>query len=244
MTGMGRMTARAAVAAGALAVTALTGAAAEAAAGAAVPPASPAGVFTVTSTGSATGAGAGAWRLPRNFLLYEAQARKPVRYPEEEEWTISDRRRDLGLRPCGPGRPVDAGRVGTRTVTYSAPEFYKAEQVTVYRSERAARAAVADVLKRVGRCRDDTSDQVVFKGWTERVEAGDQAARVVIQSYDRGSGRPAIGGQRAVVVRKGRAVAIYVRAGEYGQVRRTDFSRQLKDARKMAAKVCSLPGVC
>ncbi|MGW0586788.1 hypothetical protein [Streptosporangium sp. NPDC002607] len=53
------------------------------------------------------------------------------------------------------------------------------------------------------------------------------------------------GGRRAVVVREGRALAIYIHGGEYhSEASDAQFAKQLRDARKMAAKVCSLPGVC
>ncbi|MET8051841.1 hypothetical protein ABZU75_30000 [Streptosporangium sp. NPDC005286] len=53
------------------------------------------------------------------------------------------------------------------------------------------------------------------------------------------------GGRRAVVVREGRALAIYIHGGEYhSEVSDAQFAKQLRDARKTAVKVCSLPGVC
>ncbi|GGK63093.1 hypothetical protein Ppa06_20470 [Planomonospora parontospora subsp. parontospora] len=237
MTGTGRTANRmAAVAAGALAAVVLAGG-------------GTAGAVAGTATGTATvekhaGAGETGWKLPRNFLLHEARARKPVAYPEEEKWTVSDRHERLSLTPCGVGRSEDRGRVSTRTVTYTAPELYRAEQVVIYRSERAARAAMTDLRRRAGRCEADEGDQVVARGRTEKIRAGDQAVRVIVQNYDREGGGSAIGGQRGVVVRKGRALVSYMYAGEYGEVRASDFRRQLRDARKMAVKVCSLPGVC
>ncbi|WP_449062153.1 hypothetical protein [Planomonospora algeriensis] len=223
----------AAVAAGALTAVVLAGGGATAGA-----------VTGAAAAGKHTGAGDRGWKLPRDFLLHEARARKPVRYPEEEKWTISDRHERLSLSPCGVGRSKDRGRVSTRTVTYTAPEFYQAEQVVIYRSERTARTAMADLRKRAGGCEADEGGQVVARGWTEKIETGDQAVRVIVQNYDRKDGGPAIGGRRGVIVRKGRALVSYMHAGEYSEVRASDFRRQLKDARKMAVKVCSLPGVC
>ncbi|MFC4059572.1 hypothetical protein ACFOWE_14810 [Planomonospora corallina] len=250
MAGTGRTTGRAAVAAGVLAAVVLAGGAAEAGTGTAgtgtagTGTAAGTGPGAATSAGTFTGTGETGRKLPRNFLLYEARARKPVRYPEEEKWTISDRHERLSLTPCGVGGSKDRSRVSTRTVIYTAPEFYQAEQVVIHRSERAARAAMADLRKRVGRCETDESGQVVTRGWTEKVRMGDQAVRVIVQNYARRDGGPAIGGQRGVVVREGRALVSYMYAGEYSEVRASDFRKQLKDARKMAVKVCSLPGVC
>ncbi|MFI6506300.1 hypothetical protein ACIBCT_01725 [Streptosporangium sp. NPDC050855] len=183
-------------------------------------------------------------KLPRNFLLHESQARKPVKHPGEEKWTISDRHERLNLSPCDVGRSTDRGRVSTRTVTYTALEVYQAEQVVIYRSERAARTALADLRRRIGGCEVDQGDQVIAKGRTKKIKVGDQAVRVIVQNYDRRDAGPAIGGQRGVIVRKGRALVSYTQAREYSGVHASDFRRQLKDARKMAVKVCSLPGVC
>ncbi|MGC5014399.1 hypothetical protein ACLQ2R_26850 [Streptosporangium sp. DT93] len=190
------------------------------------------------------GEGKAGGRLPSDFLLHETRARKPVKYPEEEKWTISDRHERLNLSPCDVGRSTDRGRVSTRTVTYLALEVHQAEQVVIYRSERAARTAMADLRRRVGGCEVDQGGQVVAKGRTEKIKLGDQAVRVIVQNYDRKNAGPAIGGQRGVIVRKGRALVSYTQAREYSGVHASDFRRQLKDARKMTVKVCSLPGVC
>lgn len=184
-------------------------------------------------------------RIPRNFLLHEPQARKPVRYPGEETWTISDRLgANLGINPCGLRRPVDRGRVAMRTVDYRAPEYHSGEQLVIYRSTAAARGALAGLLAQVERCARVKSENTVTRTWADPVRAGDRAVRITLQGYDAKGVRPVVGGQRAVVVREGRAVAIYVLAGEYGRVRASDFTKQLKDARKMAVKVCALRGVC
>lgn len=198
---------------------------------------------TVLADAGETGrAGAG---IPRNFLLHEPQARKPVRYPDEEKWTISDRRGgNLEINPCDLRRPADRDRTAMRTVTYRAPEHHSGEQLVIYSSTAAARRAMTGLLRQVGRCARIESEGTVTRAWAEPVRAGDRAVRITVQSYDATGVNPAIGGQRAVVVREGRAVAVYLLAGEYGRVRVSDFTRQLKDARRMAAKVCSLPGVC
>ncbi|MEU8382510.1 hypothetical protein [Streptosporangium sp. NPDC048865] len=198
-----------------------------------------------TALAEAGGTEGAAARIPKNFLLHEPQARRPVRHPGEEEWTISDRPGGhLGVNPCGLRRPADRDRAAMRTVDYRAPEHHSGEQLVIYRSTAAAHGAVAGLLGQVGRCARVTSEGTVTKTWAAPVRIGDHAVRITVQSYDAEGVSPAIGGQRAVVVRKGRAVAIYSLAGEYGRVRASDFTRQLKDAGRMAAKVCSLRGVC
>ncbi|MEU4533426.1 hypothetical protein AB0G15_01050 [Streptosporangium sp. NPDC023825] len=207
-----------------------------------------AGGIALAETGGPDGTGETgrtAAGIPRNFLLHEPQARKPVRYPGEEKWTISDRLgANLEVNPCGLRRPADRGRVAMRTVDYQAPEHHSGEQLVIYRSTAAARGALAGLLKQVERCARVKSEGTVTRTWAEPVRAGDRAVRITLQGYDAKGVHPVIGGQRAVVVREGRALAIYLLAGEYGKVRGSDFTRQLKDARKMAAKACSLRGVC
>ncbi|MEU4831936.1 hypothetical protein [Streptosporangium sp. NPDC023615] len=208
-------------------------------------PAGPTATATATATASLPGGTAAAVRIPRNFLLHEAKARGPVRYPEEERWTIRDGLRGaLEIELCGPRRPSDTGRTAMRTVVHEAPEHRSGEQLVIYRSAGAARRAMAGILAHVGRCARVPSEGVVVKSRADRVRAGDRAVRISVQSYDAKGVRPAIGGQRAVVVRRDRALVIYVLAGEYGRVRDSDFTRQLKDAGRMAAKVCSLRGLC
>ncbi|GAA3035367.1 hypothetical protein [Streptosporangium longisporum] len=201
-------------------------------------------VATAGLTGQDTG-DTGAVRIPRNFLLHEARARGPVRYPGEEKWTIRDGvRGPLEVELCGPRRPADTGRVAARAVVHEAPEHRSAEQLVIYRSAGSARRAMAGLLAHAGRCARVRTEGMVVKTRVDPVRAGDRAARISVQGYDAGGVRPAVGGQRTVVVRRDRALAIYTLAGEYGRVRGSDFTRPLKDAERMAARVCSLPGLC
>ncbi|GAA2910078.1 hypothetical protein GCM10010517_76550 [Streptosporangium fragile] len=219
MTGMGRTAMRLAVAGATLATTFAGGAA-------------------LAETGQATG------QIPKNFLLYESEARKPVNPSSGEKWTISNKLgATLAFNPCLLNRPSDSGRVSTRTIDYQFSEVHRAEQLVLYRSAGAARSAMADLLAQVNRCKTDRSGSLVFKASAQAVGIGDQAARLTIQAYDK-KGRPTVGGQRAVVVRKGSALAIYLHGAEYHSVKSDHFSEQLGDARRMAGKVCSLPGVC
>lgn len=187
---------------------------------------------TVASAGTAPA-------LPTGFLLHEKTAREPVKYPDEEKWTISESRTgNLAVNPCELKRPRDKGRVAMRTVGYTAPEHYSGEQVVIYRSRAAAKAAMASLRGQVERCVRGAQGPFVTRAHATEVSAGDQAFRYARQNYY--ESRPAIGGDRAVVVRKARAVAIYVTSGEYGRIRSSDYTKQLAEARKMAAKLCSL----
>jgi hypothetical protein len=198
--------------------------------------------------GGGTVASAGTARaIPANFLLHEKTAREPVKYPGEEEWTISESRtRTLLVNPCDLKPARDKGRrdkgrepVAMRTVGYTAPEHFSGEQVVVYRSSAAAKAAMASLRGQVKRCARDADGEFVTRAYATPVRIGDEAFRFASQNYH--GAKPAIGGERAVVVRKARAVAIYAVSGEYGRIRSSDYAKQLKEAEKMAAKLCSLP---
>ncbi|MBB2912250.1 hypothetical protein FHS43_003530 [Streptosporangium becharense] len=200
-----------------------------------------AGGTALAETGQAAG------QFPKDFLLYESEARKPVDDPTEEKWTISNKLgKNPGFSPCDLSKHMRGGQVSARTVGFNAPLFYRGEQLVVYRSESAARSAFAGLLKQARKCAKFTSHSVPFKTTTQPVKAGDQAVRVAIQGGDHPStGKPSLQGQRAVVMRKGRAVAVYLLSGDSAEkVYDRDFTEQLRDARKMAGKVCSLPGVC
>ncbi|MBB2912249.1 hypothetical protein FHS43_003529 [Streptosporangium becharense] len=196
------------------------------------------GGVALAETGQTSG------QIPRGFLLYEAEARKPVDPSLGEKWTISNKlSSNLAFNPCTLNSPSDGGRVSARTIEYSFSEVHRAEQLVLYRTAGAARSAMSGLLAQVNRCKVDKSGSLVFKASAQAVGIGDQAARLTIQAYDK-NGRPVVGGQRAVVVRKGRALALYLHGAEYHSVKSDHFSEQLVDARRMAGKVCSLPGVC
>jgi len=178
--------------------------------------------------------------IPTGFLLHEKTAREPVKYPDEEKWTISESRTlNLVVNPCRLKSPRDKGRVAMRTIGHTAPEHYSGEQVVIYRSRAAAKAAMASLRAQVVRCVHAAEGSFVTRAYATSVSVGDQAFRFARQNYY--ESKPAIGGDRAVVVRKARAVAIYTVSGEYGRIRATDYTRQLAGARTMAAKLCSLP---
>ncbi|GAA2910106.1 hypothetical protein GCM10010517_76590 [Streptosporangium fragile] len=199
-------------------------------------------------------------KLPTGFLLYEAEARKPVARPEEGKWTINE---DLGqvleFNPCNRREPFDvihstgSDRVSARTISYTAAKEHRSEQVVIYYHEAYSLYAYRALLDQLGECDRVTSGSLVVKTSSNAALMGDRAARVVTQAYNRKSGRIAAGGRRIVIAQEGAAIMIYTHAGEYTEVRDGDFSRQLKDAGTMATvaglpptpgKICSLPDVC
>lgn len=181
--------------------------------------------------------------IPRDFLLTEHQARKPQTPDEayEEGYKISDKlTKPLELNPCNRRRAADAGRVAARTITYwsSAPSG-SSEQLILYRNPRAAHAALIQLRTDVKRCArrgDPSSPQLQIRWRTTKVKVGDEAAGMGYTTRQDGSVIQTITG---VVARRGSALMIYTTTdGNY------EPGGLTKDVRKMAAKVCDLPGVC
>ncbi|MFC4122888.1 sensor domain-containing protein [Nonomuraea zeae] len=181
--------------------------------------------------------------IPKNFLLTERDARKPLSPDQAYEmgYRISDRLTvPLELNPCGHRRAVDGGRLAARTITLwtSAPSG-SSEQLIVYRSPRAARAALTRLRAEVKRCArkgDPSSPQLTIRWRTSPARIGDEALGMGYRSWQDGYENPAVTG---IVARKGSALMIYTTdEGAYNPGALT------KEARKMAAKVCTLPGVC
>ncbi|MDA0631849.1 hypothetical protein OUY22_00330 [Nonomuraea sp. MCN248] len=181
--------------------------------------------------------------IPKNFLFTEAAARERLdpHLAEEMGYTISDRLTEpLTVNPCLHRRAADRGRVAARTITHwsSAPSA-SSEQLVLYKSPRAARAALTRLRTEVKRCARKSSPsepRLVVRWRTSKVKAGDEAAGMGYRTWQDGHANETITG---VVARRGSALMIYTTSeGDYAPGRLT------KHARKMAAKVCALPGVC
>lgn len=181
--------------------------------------------------------------IPKNFLLMERDARKPLSPDEAAEvsYEISDRlTRPLELNPCWHRRAVDGGRLAARTITRgtSAPSG-SSEQLIVYKSSRAAHAALTRLRAEVKRCArkgDPSSPELSIRWRTSKAKAADEALGMGYQTRQGGQVNQTVTG---IVARKGSALMIYTTdEGAY------DPGGLTKEARKMAAKVCRLPGVC
>ncbi|MFC7103747.1 hypothetical protein ACFQQB_27005 [Nonomuraea rubra] len=181
--------------------------------------------------------------IPKNFLLSERAARKdlgPVQ-ADEQGYTISGKRTaPLELNPCLRERATDRDRLAARTITHwtSAPS-HSSEQLVLYKSPRAAHAALnglrADV-KRCARKSDPSAPRLKIQWRTSKARAGDEAVGMGYETRQGGSVNQTITG---LVARRGGALMIYTTSeGFY------DPGRLTKNARKMAVKVCTLPGVC
>ncbi|GGS72253.1 hypothetical protein ACFFV7_19335 [Nonomuraea spiralis] len=172
--------------------------------------------------------------VPGNFLLYEKAAAKKDPNPEHS-WNVSGKKTaQLVVDPCQKARLGLAGRTAARTIVYTAvPDYSKSEQVILYSSPEAAAKAVGELRTAVRTC-----GTAGYRYSQAKVALGDEAVLVTGQAYDHG--KPAVGGERAVVARRANALILYTVAGEWGKPAKADFSRQRKDAGTMLAKICEL----
>lgn len=181
--------------------------------------------------------------IPQNFLLTEHDARRHLdpHQADEQGYKISDKLTEpLELNPCGHRRAVDRDRVTARTITHwtSAPSG-SSEQLVIYKTPRAAHSALTRLRADVKRCarKGDPSEPRLKIQWrTSKAKAGDEAIGMGYQTWQDGSVNQTITG---IAARRGSALMIYTT--DEGM---HEPGRLTKDARKMAAKVCKLPGVC
>ncbi|MEU3163295.1 hypothetical protein [Streptosporangium sp. NPDC006930] len=190
---------------------------------------------TVTTPATAEAAA-----IPRGFLLYEKDAAKKDNDPETN-WTVGNSAKArLAVNPCDRGTLAATGRVAARTVTFTGvPDFMKVEQVILYGSRASAASAIAQVRAALVKCAARTNSGASYRYASSRLTGlGDEALRISGQVY---YGRKAgVGGDRSVLVRKGNAVLVYLWAGEYYKPAKGDWSVQLRDARRMTAKICDI----
>ncbi|MET8984474.1 hypothetical protein ABZW49_03390 [Nonomuraea wenchangensis] len=195
-------------------------------------------VLAGTSTAHAT-----ATRIPRNFLLTEPEAAKGPVVEGEEWWEVSDSlSRQLEFNPCrSKGKPRD-GRVAMRTITYStsAPSG-TSEQLVLYGNAGAAQAAFRKLRADLARCSKPAAvrrDRFGYVGKPLRV--GDEALSVAGYEYAASGRRLSQSDDLAVIGRRGAALFLYTAIAR-GSGAQKEITGQ---ARKMAKKVCGLPGVC
>ncbi|GAA2315063.1 hypothetical protein GCM10010149_78460 [Nonomuraea roseoviolacea subsp. roseoviolacea] len=177
---------------------------------------------------------AAAVSIPNGFLLYEKAASIKDDDPETS-WSVSGKKTaPLVVDPCERPKLGQSGRTAAKTIVYTAvPDYSKSEQVVLYASEAAARRALSDLRAAATACRTGGYRYAVAP-----LALGDEAVTVSGQSYQ--GGKPAIGGERAVVVRRADALVLYTRAGEWGRPAKADYREQIKDARRMLAKLCTV----
>jgi hypothetical protein len=201
-------------------------------------------VLVIGSVVGGTGvAHAGAAEIPKGFLLTEPAAAAGPIMEDEEWWKISNSlSRQLELNPCRTkGKPRD-GRVAMRTITYSssAPSG-SSEQLVLYRNTKAAQAAFRKLRADLTRCPKQatakrSSSRYGYVGKPLRV--GDEALSVAGYLYKGKREREL--GELGVVVRRGAALFLYTDIGDGLRAGK----KIVGQAKKMAKKVCDLPGVC
>lgn len=205
-------------------------------------------VVTVTATAPGTGQAAASpatagvasaaqatAKLPKGFLLNEAKMDGPRR-PWEHLKLSNSLKKPLEVNPCG-RRTAHDGRGASRTFTYLAETVYRVEQVVLYPSEQAAKAAMRSVRADLATCGSGGRGHERYSYRWKSTGVGDEALRIGGFFFENRS--------RSVVVRRGSAIAVYVRTGLVTKsLPVSQFRPLIKDARTMAAKLCRLPGVC
>ncbi|GAA3846190.1 hypothetical protein GCM10022226_82140 [Sphaerisporangium flaviroseum] len=181
--------------------------------------------------------------IPKNFLIYEHDARRHLSSHEAEEqgYQISDKLTEpLELNPCWHRRAVDRDRAAVRTITHwtSAPSG-SSEQLVIYKSPRAAHTSFTRLRAEVKRCarKGNPSEPKLKIRWrTTKAKAGDESIGMGFQTWQDGSLNATISG---IIARRGSALMIYTTTeGIY------DPGQLTRNVRKMATKVCKLSGVC
>ncbi|GIH45290.1 hypothetical protein SAMN05421833_102135 [Microbispora rosea] len=192
-------------------------------------------VARVTATAADASQASAPAVLPKGFLLNEAKVNGPRR-PWEHLKLTDSLKKPLEVNPCG-RRAARDGRSASRTFTYVAETVYRGEQVVLYPSERDAKAAMRSVRADLAECaaRGRGANRHSYR-W-KSIGIGDEALRIGGFFFENRS--------RTVVVRRGSALAVYVRTGLVTKsLPVSQFRPLIKDARTMAAKLCGLPGVC
>ncbi|MGN9842720.1 hypothetical protein ACTMTI_31810 [Nonomuraea sp. H19] len=177
---------------------------------------------------------AAAAAVPNNFLLYEKAAATKDNDPETSWSASSKKSAALVVNPCQKAKLGQSGRKEARTLVYTAvPDYSKSEQVILYSSPAAASKAMRDLEAAARAC--GSAD---YRYSARAVQFGDKALSVTGQAYH--SGKPAVGGERALVTRRANALLIYTVSGEWGKPATSDFKQQTKDTKRMLAKICTI----
>ncbi|MEW1846906.1 hypothetical protein AB0392_53900 [Nonomuraea angiospora] len=172
--------------------------------------------------------------VPNNFLLYEQAAATKDKNPETN-WTASGKKSaTLVVNPCQKARLAQSGRTQARTLVYTAvPDYSKSEQVILYASASAAGKALRDLGAAVRAC-----SRPGYRYSAVTADLGDDALKVTGQAYQ--GKKAAVGGERAVVTRRANALILYTIGGEWGRPLKDDFGQQIRDTKRMLAKVCTI----
>jgi hypothetical protein len=172
--------------------------------------------------------------IPSNFLLYEKAAATKDDDPETN-WSASGAKSAaLVVNPCGKAAFGQSGRKEARTLTFTGvPDFSKSEQVILYATAAAAGKVLRDLRAGARSC-----GRKGYRYAAATTALGDQALKISGQAYQ--GGKAAVGGERAVVTRRANALIVYTVAGEWGKPAGSDYKQQIKDTKRMLAKICAV----
>jgi hypothetical protein len=177
---------------------------------------------------------AAAVAIPNNFLLYEKAAATKDDDPETNWSASSKKTAGLVVNPCGKAKLGQSGRKESRTLIFTGvPDYSKSEQVILYATPAAAGKAMRDLEAAARSC-----GTAAYRYTAITTALGDQALKVTGQAYQ--GKKAAVGGERAVVTRRANALIVYTVAGEWGKPAAADFKQQIKDTKRMLAKVCTI----
>lgn len=191
--------------------------------------------LTLTGVGTCATVSTAATAVPDGFLLYERAA-----IEGKGLWSINKQKgARLAINPCLNDKLGTKGRTAARTILYHRPPSdRRAEQVILYSSAKEASAALGELKNDLPRCPPFQSGPLVFRYFGQALRLGDEGLAVTGQLYDHGKAK--VGGDRAVLTRRGNAVIVYARAGTFGAPKEADFAQQKKDAGTMLAKICRI----
>lgn len=177
---------------------------------------------------------AAAVAIPNNFLLYEKAAATKDDDPETNWSASSKKSAALVVNPCGKAKLGQSGREAARTLTFTGvPDFSKSEQVILYSTPAAAGKVLRDLEAAARSCR-----RAGYRYSAGTTGLGDKALKISGQAYQ--GKKAAVGGERAVVTRRANALIIYTVAGEWGKPASPDYKQQIKDTKRLLAKICTI----
>jgi hypothetical protein len=172
--------------------------------------------------------------IPEGFLPEEEVATVPLSQPEVY-WVRNDGPNlPPMLSPCGGPLRSDTARVDGRQLVLIGPTLWKASRLVVYRDVKTAKAAVTETRRALRRCeRHQLADGDTTVWTSQTLPIGDDALFLGGEQF-RGEARVP-GNFRGVLMRKGRAVQVYLVCGQ--STERPTANEPYLEVRAMATKL-------
>lgn len=206
-----------------------------------------------TALAGASPASAAAPAVPKGFLLHDRevatdQAKKDEPADAENVWRASAKvgerfavdfcAHDTVIASLPKDRIGQTGRAAARTVYLDVKgEIETAEQVILYRSEQAARAALGQFRAAVEKCgRSEAWKSGSYSRTLARVALGDEAWKSSAREYE--DGEP-VAGDDVVIARRANAVIVYLSSAS-AKPSAKSYTQQLAHTRQMLAKICQI----